>query len=454
MKKLLSIILLCMIFLGSFLLSGCKKPVSEEARKNEETTRSREQSESVSEPDTQKTLNGMTAAQLYENFINEYTNASTYDISLRSTVRADGAEMTALIDLKLGEDAMYIRSDVDDAEMECWFFDDVSYFNVGGEKYKATGATVNDIFGEGFVEATLSSAFSGIDQAFYTEKLNGIELYSENGEYYYSLKLTDKEAEELEIGEKNYSETVFFDAEGKVRKIVSSSDSGEAVLMLNAYGDTVEIALPADHESYVEPVVPDDEEEKGEDTELPDEDAGSQDPLMYAEYKKIFETLKNAKKFYMIKNTNGSTERFYTKVGGDEYTRVLSNNESYERWYINGVGYACDGSEKAHTAEVTAEFLSCFEAARAEVEFICGKRIHGDDMKNVDHVKDYSWADLAYTYDIGEGAMERYEIRYFYDMSRISIKITQLLNGEDISSVEYSFIDIDSMYLENIISPI
>ena len=450
-KKILSIIFLCIIFLESFLLSGCNKPSFKPPRQNEETTLPQDHTSPVSEPDTIKTINGMTVVQLYENFINEYTNADTYDISVRSSIHADGINMTSLVDLKLGENAMYIKADVADVEMECWFFTDYSYFNIGGEKYKATGATVDDIFGEGFVEITLSSALSSIDQTVYLDKLNEIQLHFENGEYYYTLKLTDKEAEDLGIGTNNYSETVFFDAKGKIRKIVCSSDSEEVLILLNAYGDTVDIALPADHDSYIEQTAPDDNEE---DAITPPENAGCQDPLMYAEYEKIFYTLKNAKKFSAIKNANGSTELFYTKVENDEYMSILENNGYHEQWYIKGKGYACEDSGKAHITEVTAEFLSYFEAARSEIEFVCGLQLHGNDMADVNFIKDYSWADLIYSHNNNDGTVDRYEIRYYYDMSQVNIKITQFLNGEENSSVEYFFLDINSIYLENIAVPV
>ena len=84
MKNLLSIILTVIIIINLFLMAGCNIFDTKSGVHSEETTTvTSNDTNPGSQPVAVDTLNGMTLVQLYKNFIEEYTKADTFDISIR-----------------------------------------------------------------------------------------------------------------------------------------------------------------------------------------------------------------------------------------------------------------------------------------------------------------------------------------------------------------------------------
>ena len=250
MKKLLSIFLIVIVIVNLFLMVSCDKTDAEsDAQSKDKTSDTSNDTNSNSETVAVNALNGMTPSQLYKNFIEDYTKADSFDISIITNVTSDGTQINSSVNLKLTNHAMYIMVDADDSKMECWFFEDSSYLNADGEKYKMANITADDIFGQGFIELTLSSIVYDIDNSIYLKKLENAQLYLHNDEYYCDLEFTASEASDIGMEAEEFSKTLFFNEQGKIKKIVNQSSTEKTTVLLDGYGNTVLVHEPADRES-------------------------------------------------------------------------------------------------------------------------------------------------------------------------------------------------------------
>ena len=458
MKKLLSIFLSVIVIVNLFLMVSCDKTDAEsDAQAKDKTSDTSDDTNSNSEPVAVNALNGMTPSQLYRNFIGDYTQAESFDISIITNVTFDGTQINSSVSLKLTNHAVYIMVDADDTKMECWFFEDSSYLNLDGEKYKMASITADDIFGQGFIELTLSSIVYDIDNSIYLEKLENAQLYLYNDEYYCDLEFTAPEASEMGMEAEAFSKTLFFNEQGKIKKIVDQSSTEKTTVLLDGYGNTVLVQAPADRESYIEQTIPEEDDDKQDEMQPPEDPSGVQNPLPYEEYQGVFDAIKNADKFQMMVTTNGSTVLFYTVVGNDQYTSVLENGVYFDRWYVNGKGYARENDGTAFSTAVTESFLSYFNSAKAQKDFVVGLQLHENDMKNFYVSKQYSYSEITLSHNNNDGTVDFYQITPGYlngKVNSVHFKITRSLNGEQIFSTEYVFLDIDSVYLENVVVPI
>ena len=455
MKKILSIILTVIVIANLFLMVGCDKTHENSHSQLEETTTvTSNDSKPNSKPVAVNTLNGMTLTQLYENFIEEYTTADAFDISIVTNATLDGAQTTSSVRLTLTNYATYIMADAADAKIECWFFEDSSYLNLAGEKYKMSNITADDIFGQDFIELTLSSIVYDTDNFIYLEKLEEAQLYLHNDEYYCYIAFTDQEALSLGLEAEAFSETLFFDAQGKIKKIIDQSSTEEITVILDVYNNTLLINAPADKDSYIEQTIPE-EDDSNQDT--PEDLSGIQNPLLYAEYQSVFQAIKNARKFQMIVTTKGSSILFYTVVKNNACVSVLENGVYCDRWYVDGKGYVCENNGTVFSTEVTESFLSYFNSAQAQKDFVAGLQLHGNDINDFSVSKQYSSSKITLSHNNTDGTVDFYEITSHYPQGKVDsayITITRSLNGTQLFSIEYAFLNIDSVYLKDLVAPI
>ncbi len=447
MKRILSIILTVIVIVNLFLMVGCDNSYR---KNNIQLNGTPPITSNDTQPVAVNALNGMTPSQLYEKFIEEYTAANAFDISIITKATLDGAQTSSSVKLKLTDYATYITVDATDTKMECWFFEDSSYLNLGKEKYKISNITADDIFGQDFIELTLSSVIYDIDNSIYLQKLEQAQLYLHNNEYYCDLKFTAQEASDLGMEAEAFSERLFFNAQGKVIKIVDQSSTENITVLLDAYDSAMSVDEPADKELYIEQTIPDEDQ--------PSVDlSGPQDPLLYAMYQEIFDAIKNARKFDMMVTTGGSTILFYTVVKNNQYTSVLKDGTYVSRWLVNGEGYIGEHTGTAFSTEVTESFLSYFHSAKAQKDFVVGLQLHGNDMNDFSVLKKYSSSEMTLSHNNTDGTVDFYEISARYSYGKVAdayITITRTLNGQQIFSIEYDFSSIDSVYLEDLVAPI
>lgn len=451
MKRILSIVLTVIVIANLFLLVGC----DDSHRKNNIQLNGTPSftlngTQSNSQPVAVNVLNGMTPTQLYKKFVEEYTAANSFDISITTKAILNGAPTSSSVKLKLTDYATYIIVDAVDTKMECWFFEDFSYLNLGKEKYKISNITADDIFGQDFIEFTLSSVVYDIDDSIYLQKLEHAQLYLHNNEYYCDLKFTAQEASDLGMEAAAFSERLFFNAQGKITKIVDQSNTENITILLDAYDSAMSVDEPADKELYIEQTIPDEDQP-------PMDLSGHQDPLLYAMYQEVFDAIKNARKFEMIVSTGGSTILFYTVVKNNQYTSVLKDGTYISRWLVNGEGYIGEHTGTAFSTEVTESFLSYFNSAKAQKDFVVGLQLHGNDMNDFSVLEKYSSSEMTLSHNNTDGTVDFYEISAHYSNGKVAdvyITITKTLNGRQIFSIEYDFLSIDSVYLEDLVAPI
>ena len=330
MKRILSLALALMLLIGSAFLVSCDENTDTPAATTtaattaEVTEDSSAESKPATPPAPVDSINGMTITQLYERFIDEYTAATTYDVTIDSSIKADGVNVKYRYEAKMSPDAYYIKIVSDEITMESWIVDGVMYVKSGEEKYKAPAVSEDGESLLGMVNELLGDAFSALDVDGYIKQIEELQLYSYRGEYYYEREMTEEECEAL--GVEGATEKVYFNAQGKVTKRVCT-DGVSNISATIKYGQPVVIKAPADADSYIE------------DTEIGgDESALTKDECIEA-CSELLDTLESAEIFAYVMKLDGEEMLAYATDGRDEYVRVSSDEGKYEIWSVGGRGY-------------------------------------------------------------------------------------------------------------------
>ena len=257
MKRIISLALICVMLTLSLLLTACDigndiitdtetKPVTEKQTETETET------EVNTEPVPVDSLGGKNPKQLFLQFYDEYTQSKGYDMTMTSRTTEDGVTSNQTVTVKVNETSIYVYMKYDEEEMKIWYVDGIMYTEMDGEKLKTSNSDIDDIFGEGFIEQ-ISATFpdkADLPQT-YLDKLEKAQLYSYDGLYYCTVNVTDSEAQEMGE-EKGYKETLYLDANGKLKKAVDEAVDVYQCLVLTSYGTTVVINAPADAHKFVD----------------------------------------------------------------------------------------------------------------------------------------------------------------------------------------------------------
>ena len=310
MKKTFRIALLLCLVLGTvFMLAACNKtPATPEETTPEETTPEQTTPEETTSPDVTdgpiplETLNGMTAKQLYEAFIEEYFSSAQFDIELTvEQTDGDSVVLASSIATKISENAVYysLTMDVlmDGKPMEVWLIDDVAYVNSYGEKIKRENiASMDEIIGEGALDAVWGSFKQDLPQV-YIDALEAAQLYFADDVYYYTITVP--------VGNMEYdsvTETVYFNENGKVIGVTAIADGYSMRATINSYGKPVEVLPPTDADEYVPEFTP-------------------VDSLCGMNAAQLYETFENE-----YKNSTAYNIRYYWKQApGKSYTPTEKN---------------------------------------------------------------------------------------------------------------------------------
>ena len=260
MKKTFRMALfLCLILATVLIFAACNKtPTTPEESSPEQTTTPEEATlpTDTNEPVPFETLNGMTAKQLYEAFIEEYFSSAQFDIELTiEQTNGDGVGLASSIATKIGENAVYyfltVTDYMDEQPMEVWLIDDVAYVNSYGEKIKRENiGSIDEILGEGALDAVWGSFKQGLPQV-YIDALEAAHLYFADDAYYYTITVP--------VGNMEYdsvTETVYFDENGKVIGVTAIADGYSMRATINSYGKPVTIMPPTDADEYVPEFTP------------------------------------------------------------------------------------------------------------------------------------------------------------------------------------------------------
>ena len=305
MKKTFRIALLLCLVLGTvFMFAACNKtPATPEETTPEQTTPEETTSPDVTDgPIPLETLNGMTAKQLYEAFIEEYFSSAQFDIELTvEQTDGDSVVLASSIATKISENAVYyyLTMDglMDGKPMEVWLIDNVAFVNSYGEKIKRENiASMDEIIGEGALDAVWGSFKQDLPQE-YIDALEAAQLYHADGVYYYTITVPVSNMEYDSV-----TETVYFNESGKVVGVTGVADGYSMHSTVNSYGKPVEILPPLDADEYIPEFTP-------------------VDSLCGMNAAQLYETFENE-----YKNSNAYDIRYYWKhAPGKLYTPTEKN---------------------------------------------------------------------------------------------------------------------------------
>ncbi len=433
MKKIISAVLLCFVLLSSLMLSSCDD-TREEAKATSAAPLVLDNGGSGTEqPDLVK---GKTPRQLAETFVKEYKSAKTFDISVVMTEEYDGESYTEQVDIKLSEEAAYVFMSMEDMKMTLWSVGGVTYVDMDGEKYRSRDTSVDDIFGEGFIDSFLEGLPSEFPEE-YIKKLNLAKLEYSNGEYYFSVSITAEEAVQMDLGDEAYTETLYFNLNGKLTKIVDVGEDYTVTVKLNSYGEKITVTPPEDAASF-----------EDMDTAGGGGGGGSSGTTSSAEYKQYLEVcnaINNATKYQMRMNINDEPYLDYETDGKGEMVAVHQGSDYYVMWSVGGVGYVMENYEDPRATTLTNDMREAFTKAK-NLKSTIASAFDEDEMELLSVADHGDGTGVIYfDYVYGAGTRDAYSIEFERSGNKIIGVYVQIDSVEN-----YSFTDSVSYYFAEI----
>lgn len=255
MKRIISLLLVLILSLSMLFLAACdedgKDKDTEPPATTVATTESVVTTAAPEEPVAVEDLNGKTVKQLVETFMEEYSNAKSFDISMNMVETIEGETEEMDISFKITDTEAYVYMNMYGEKMSVWYVDGVVYVESSDGKFKSEDVSVDDILGEDFIEEFTSFMPTEIDDML-AKKYDEAQLYYFKNAYYVTITFTDEEAEEMGADEA-YSETFYFDKDGKLRKMELVQGDNTATVILKSYGETVKIDPPENASEFEGP---------------------------------------------------------------------------------------------------------------------------------------------------------------------------------------------------------
>lgn len=418
MKRIISFILVCMMIFGVLTLSACDI----DGNVDSTTTNTTTATTAPKDPVAVDSLNGMGAKQLMEKFLDDFKNAKSRDFDLTTTVTDDeGESVTEKTEFKLSENReFYLSASLAGIPTKMWCVEYITYLDIGGEKYRTLGTKIDDIFGEGYLDDLISIV--PLEQYdTYIKKFEEAKIYYYCGVYYSSITYSADEAEQMGMSGEEYTETVYFNREGAVIKIVDKSETTARTLNINGYGKKVTVDQP-DGPTYFlyEYILP---------------------PIEYLIYEYVcLNVLSNARIYSMYVTTNAQPYVKYSTDGRGESVQV---NGSEVLWRVGGKGYIWDGTI---TKEIplTDERFSAFDLAKQLKAAVStptnSYKINSTDPISFGEVITFSFDNKPKP---GSDSGDTYSVSISDNFQSISIKIITEKNYKVVSCEEYFFSSIN-----------
>ena len=426
MKKIIVVILACILALSSFLLTSCDERVDNNKPSEQTTSVTQNNTSTEEKPMPIPTAKGKNARQLFEDAMADYTNSTTFDVAMTMETTENGIKTTEKMAYKIGSNSMYIDIELSEQDMTVWFVDNTVYLDMDGQNIKAVNTSIADVLGESFFEellAELPTDTSDIPEA-YKKKMESAQIYSYKGTYYFSVTVTDAEAVEMELGETGYTETMYFDSTGAIKKIVSEDAKSTMTVLINSYGKDINITKPANADEFIEqtPVGP-----------------GSQDPITYAVYEQLLDTIDVATVYIMTIEMDGEPYIFYETDGkGGKYVGVCESPTAiYDMWIVNSQGYVSISGQTPQKVEVSSNMLQSFAQAEALRDYITDHQIHGDKMLNLQISDASTPGEKNLSFTVLE-ASASYTYLFTYGPSYVNIFVNSNENGVS-ETMKYMF---------------
>ena len=223
--------------------------------------------------------------------------------------------------------------------------------------------------------------------------------------------------------EKGYKETLYFDANGKLKKAVDEAVDVYQCLVLTSYGTTVVINAPADAHKFV-------------DMDNGGNSGGDNDPQAYAKYTQVCDAIAAADVYELNFLIDEQVYMDYATDGQNQYLGVYENNSYYSIWKIGNTGYASVDNGTPVQSQLTEDVLGSFSNAST--------------MKNsiAEKLPNASMSDLRVETSQGETIISFSDsscyYTYVYDDEFTFIQVTiESVSGQDIESITYIISIID-----------
>ena len=411
MKRIISLVLACMMIFGALTFSSCDTDGDAQSVATQGTT-------SRKDPELVDLLNGMNAKQLMEKFLEDFKNAKSRDFDLTTTVTdGDGESVTEKTEFKLSENReFYLSASLAGIPTKMWYVEYITYLDIDGEQHKTIGTKIEDVFGEEFLDDLISIVPSE-QYDTYIKKFEEAKIYYYRGVYYSPITYSADEAEQMGMSREDYTETVYFNREGAVIKIVDNSETTTRTINVNSYGKKVTVDQPKGAMYFDYHLVP--------------------PPIEYLIYCYICNrVLSNARIYSMRVMREGQPYVNYSTDGRGESVQFSGNDTL---WKVGGKGYVCDGTITKEIS-LTDERFSDFDLARQLKSTastpINDYRINVVDPLSIGEVITFSFDDKPKP---GSDWGDTYSVSISDDFRSISIKVVAERSYKVVSCEEYFF---------------
>lgn len=427
MKRITSIALICLLILASVLLTACTRGDSSQG-----TTTGPDSGTTTGMPAGPVPLasvNGMNARQLLEKFADEFAQANIFDLSMTMSSTESGVTTTEHVNMKLSQTEMHLDMLADGQAMKLWFVDNMLYLDTDGYKIKASDVRPADILGDDFIDSFLAKISFDFDEDF-LEKLDAAQLYSDGGEYYFTLTFTDAEAEQKEPGSKGYTNIFYFDSTGTLKKAVSERADATTTMIIGSYGKPISITAPADANTYI------------------DAGSGNQDAQAYAVYEQLCDTLESATIYAMYVNIDKAPYLLYETDGQGQYAGVHQDGSFYEVWKVGNWGYVAVDEQTPVKTPLTYDMIQSLESAKSLKSLLYADQVDQNAM--TDLTLSQASGDqriLSFEVEHSVGASEHYTFTFDEQMSSIHIEMISIAYGQQ-ESVDFWFSRINDASFE------
>jgi len=448
MKKMISMVLVCLMMLVPLLLIACdsdtptpqpeapevaEKPQTPTEPQSPEEPQTPEEPQAPEEP-TPLLVNGMNARQLLEKFCTEFAQTLEFDLSITFSTELEGQPFTEQMEIKINENAVYVHMDLGEEPITVWCVDDVLYADMNGLKFKASGKTLEDVLGEGTLEGLLAQVDSSAVSQEYLAKASEAQILADGDLYYFSVAFTAAEAEAMELGEVAVTETYYVDATGTVKKMVQQRDGEENTIVLNSYGVPVTISAPDDPDSFVE---------------VPDDGAGDQDPDACGVYEAICDTLASATSYTLDYYIDDELYMSHKTDGEGQYVMIYETDPDCEVWVVDGKAYKrFAGENVTETDSETDTYVFCALVMAENSVRVVTSAVSVDEILYPELTEGED-GELILTFMVEyENQDSYYTITFDTEMTSVHIHVYSLMYEETELVLEYFFDNINDTDLK------
>ena len=372
MKKLISLIAVVALILGTFAFLVSCDDGKENAPNPSENQGNTDNGDTQNAPVAVASVNGMNAKQLCEAYFEKCKNSVTMDFSIVSVGEVENETVTETMDIKVGEDSMYIAMSAEE-NMKLWYVDGVTYVDSNEKKVKISASPAY-IFGDN----VLGDMLGGLPTpdklpAQYWAKVESAQIYQLGDTYYMTISFTEAEIEQMNVDfDISLEETLYFDKNGNVVKSIAKDESSTTTATIYSLGGTVTVSAPSNASEFTDML-----------------STGVIDLQAYNRYTKLFDAVRDANSYVAVVSNDGQFSFEYeVDKAGDEYIFLSSGSTQRDIFMVGGKVYASTNNSAPVLTRLTPDLRDAFEAARQTRQSFLALKMPLFAMQYIDQVTD------------------------------------------------------------------